>query len=82
MQEAFDRCVSVLSASSRPDDLAPQVCLHAARCFATAGQFDACRQILSEMSQLFACLQRVLYFRVSTHAQSLGILKLVTHGLK
>jgi hypothetical protein len=61
---AFDRCASVLSASTRGSDLAAAVCMHACRCLATAAQFDACRQRLVAMPNVFDNVVRVLRYAV------------------
>lgn len=65
LQDAFDRCVSVIGRSSKPDDLAVQVCLHICMCFATAAQFEACREKISQMPAVFVNICRVLHFNVS-----------------
>lgn len=64
LQEAFSRCVSVITQSAKPDDLAVQVCYYVCRCYATAAQFPACREKLAELSQLFSDLCRVVRFKV------------------
>ncbi|XP_014205201.1 dnaJ homolog subfamily C member 13 isoform X1 [Copidosoma floridanum] len=61
--EAYSRCVSVLSKSSKPNDVAVQVCMHITRCFAVAGAFRGCRDRIVELPQLIKDLCRVLHFR-------------------
>lgn len=62
--EAYTRCVSVLSKSSKHNDIAVQVCTHITRCFAVAGAFRGCRDKIVELPQLVRDLCRVLHFKV------------------
>ncbi|VDM24192.1 unnamed protein product [Toxocara canis] len=62
LQSAFDRCVPMVSLSSKDEDMAVQVCIHTLHCFATAAQFEACREKLSEMSTIFSNICRLLQF--------------------
>ncbi|XP_012235865.1 dnaJ homolog subfamily C member 13 isoform X2 [Linepithema humile] len=61
--EAYTRCVSVLSKSSKPTDVAVQVCMHITRCFAVAGSFRGCRDKIIELPQLVKDLCRILHFK-------------------
>ncbi|KAF7993906.1 hypothetical protein HCN44_011175 [Aphidius gifuensis] len=61
--EAFTRCVSVVNNSSKPDDVAVQVCEHITKCFAVAGKFRGCRDKIVELPQLIKDLCRILYFK-------------------
>jgi len=70
LYNAFERCVSVLSASSKEDDVAVDVCTHIIRCYSVAAQFQSCRDRLIEMPELVKSVCRVLYYRQLT---SLGI---------
>ncbi|GIY06445.1 dnaJ homolog subfamily C member 13 [Caerostris darwini] len=62
LQEAFSRCVGVLSHSSKTEDLSVQVCIHISRCFAVAAQFRGCRERMIEMPDMIRDLCRILYF--------------------
>lgn len=62
LRDALSRCVSVLSPSSKPDDVGVQVCTHIVRCFTVAASFPACRERLSEMVSVAKDLSRILYF--------------------
>lgn len=62
--EAYTRCVSVLNNSSKPKDVAVQVCTHITRCFSVAGLFRGCRDKMVELPQLVKDLCRLLYFKV------------------
>ncbi|XP_035216788.1 dnaJ homolog subfamily C member 13-like isoform X2 [Stegodyphus dumicola] len=62
LQEAFSRCVGVLSHSSKMEDLSTQVCIHISRCFAVAAQFRGCRERMIEMPDMIKDLCRILYF--------------------
>ncbi|GFS52720.1 dnaJ homolog subfamily C member 13 [Trichonephila inaurata madagascariensis] len=62
LQEAFSRCVGVLSRSSKIEDLSVQVCIHISRCFAVAAQFRGCRERMIEMPDMIRDLCRILYF--------------------
>lgn len=63
LQEAFSRCVSVLSNSSKPEDLAVQVCIHIARCYGVSAQFEGCRTKIQEISAIIKDLCRILYYK-------------------
>eukprot|EP00058_Branchiostoma_floridae_P000587 XP_002586075.1 hypothetical protein BRAFLDRAFT_252432 [Branchiostoma floridae] len=63
LQEAFSRCISVLSKSSKPDDLAVQVCMHISRCYAVAAQFEGCREKIIEIPAIIKDLCRILYYK-------------------
>ena len=62
--DAYSRCVSVLSKSSKPNEVAVQVCTHITRCYSVAGRFQACRDKMVEMPQLIKDLCRILHFKV------------------
>ena len=68
LQSAYNRCCSVLSKSSRPEDVAVQVCSHVSRCYTVAAQFQQCRDKLIEMPQIIQDLCRVLYYKVRPRA--------------
>ncbi|CAG2170123.1 unnamed protein product, partial [Oppiella nova] len=63
LRDAFTRCVSVLSASSKLTDVSVEVCVHIVRCFTVSASFPACRQRLSEMPSVTKDLCRILYYR-------------------
>ena len=63
--EAYTRCVSVLNRSSKPSDVAVQVCMHITKCFSVAGSFRGCRDKIAELPQLVKDLCRILHFKVS-----------------
>ncbi|XP_025080789.1 dnaJ homolog subfamily C member 13-like isoform X2 [Pomacea canaliculata] len=63
LHDAFTRCVSVLSQSSKPDDLAVQVCINVAQCYTVAAQFEGCREKIQECSAIIRDLCRILYFK-------------------
>ncbi|CAB3251111.1 unnamed protein product [Arctia plantaginis] len=56
LHEAMSRCVPVLSEASKASDMSALVCGHAARCFAVAAAFPACRAVCADMPQLCADL--------------------------
>ncbi|KAI1707730.1 dnaJ domain-containing protein [Ditylenchus destructor] len=62
LYKTFERCVPMVSLSSKPTDMAVQVCLHVCNCFATAAQFEACREKISEMKTLFKSICWLLKF--------------------
>ncbi|XP_075443221.1 dnaJ homolog subfamily C member 13 isoform X3 [Ascaphus truei] len=62
LQEAFSRCVAVLTASSKPQDMPVQVCGHICRCYSVAAQFEDCREKITEMPNIIKDLCRVLYY--------------------
>nr|CAD7426370.1 unnamed protein product [Timema monikensis] len=61
--DAYSRCVSVLSASSKPIEVGVQVCMHVTRCYSVAAQFQGCRDKMVEMPQLVKDLCHILYFK-------------------
>ncbi|XP_048827820.1 dnaJ homolog subfamily C member 13 isoform X4 [Brienomyrus brachyistius] len=60
--EALTRCVAVLTASSKPEDMAVQVCGHICRCFSVAAQFEECREKIIELPNIIRDLCHVLYY--------------------
>ncbi|OCT75945.1 dnaJ homolog subfamily C member 13 isoform X1 [Xenopus laevis] len=62
LQDAFSRCVSVLTASSKPDDMPVQVCGHVCKCYSVAAQFETCREKITEMPNIIKDLCRVLFY--------------------
>ncbi|XP_037090468.1 dnaJ homolog subfamily C member 13-like isoform X2 [Pollicipes pollicipes] len=73
LQSAYSRCCSVLSKSSRPDDVAVQVCSHVSRCYTVAAQFQQCRDKLIEMPQIIQDLCRILYYKRLTRLCVIGV---------
>ncbi|XP_045611089.2 dnaJ homolog subfamily C member 13 isoform X2 [Procambarus clarkii] len=63
LQGAYNRCVGVLNASSKPSDVAVQVCTNIARCYTAAASFPMCREKLIEMSHFIKDLCHTLYFK-------------------
>ncbi|XP_033727987.1 dnaJ homolog subfamily C member 13-like [Pecten maximus] len=63
LQEAFARCVSVLSLSSKPEELSVQVCMHVVKCYAVASQFEGCREKIQEIPAIIKDICRILYFK-------------------
>uniref|UniRef100_A0A3Q1H7F9 J domain-containing protein n=1 Tax=Anabas testudineus TaxID=64144 RepID=A0A3Q1H7F9_ANATE len=60
--EALSRCVAVLTASSKPDDMAVQVCGHICRCYSVAAQFEECREKIIELPNIIRDLCHILYY--------------------
>uniref|UniRef100_A0A2K6E1C6 DnaJ heat shock protein family (Hsp40) member C13 n=1 Tax=Macaca nemestrina TaxID=9545 RepID=A0A2K6E1C6_MACNE len=74
LQEAFSRCVAVLTRSSKPSDMSVQVCGHISKCYSVAAQFEECREKITEMPSIIKDLCRVLYFGKSIpRVASLGV---------
>ena len=65
LYQAFERCVSVLSQSSKPDDVAVQVCSHVIRFYSVASMFEQCRDRMVEMPELVKNICRVFYYTVT-----------------
>lgn len=65
LYETFERCVPMVSLSSKKGDMPVQICLHSSNCFATAARFDSCRDKISEMKTLFNSLCRLLKYDVT-----------------
>ena len=70
LETAFERCVSVLSASSKEDDVAVEVCTHIVRCYSVSAQFAACRDRLIEMPELVKNICRLMYYKHLTNLSS------------
>ena len=70
--DAYSRCVSVLSASSKINDVGVQVCTHITRCFGVAAQFQGCRNKMMEMPQLVKDVCHILYFKHLTRLCSVA----------
>jgi DnaJ family protein C protein 13 len=66
LYKAFERCTSVLSHSSKPEDLAVTVCGHLTRFYAVASQFPLCREKMIEMPELVKNICRIFYYKVIT----------------
>ncbi len=64
LYKAFERCTSVLSHSSKPEDLAVTVCGHLTRFYAVASQFPLCREKMIEMPELVKNICRIFYYKV------------------
>ncbi|XP_069107344.1 LOW QUALITY PROTEIN: dnaJ homolog subfamily C member 13-like [Argopecten irradians] len=65
LQEAFARCVNVLSLSSKPEELSVQVCMHVVKCYAVASQFEGCREKIQEIPAIIKDICRILYYKGS-----------------
>ncbi|CAG05511.1 unnamed protein product [Tetraodon nigroviridis] len=60
--EALSRCVGVLTASSKPDDMAVQVCGHICKCYSVAAQFEECREKIIELPNIIRDLCHILFY--------------------
>ncbi|KAG8009572.1 DnaJ-like protein subfamily C member 13, partial [Nibea albiflora] len=60
--EALSRCVAVLTASSKPDDMAVQVCGHVCKCYSVAAQFEECREKIIELPNIIRDLCHILFY--------------------
>ncbi|XP_018613426.2 dnaJ homolog subfamily C member 13-like isoform X1 [Scleropages formosus] len=60
--DALSRCVAVLTASSKPDDMPVQVCGHICRCYSVAAQFEECREKITELPNIIRDLCHILYY--------------------
>ena len=73
LETAFERCVGVLSASSKDDDVAVEVCTHIVRCYSVSAQFAACRDRLIEMPELVKNICRLMYYKHLTALSSVAV---------
>ncbi|KAK7077105.1 DnaJ subfamily C member 13 [Halocaridina rubra] len=73
LQGAYNRCVSVLNASSKPSDVAVQVCTNIAKCYTAAASFPLCREKLIEMSHFIKDLCHTLYFKTLLRVCLVGV---------
>ncbi|XP_077081132.1 dnaJ homolog subfamily C member 13 isoform X1 [Siphateles boraxobius] len=62
LMEALCRCVAVLTASSKPEDMAVQVCGHICRCYSVAAQFEECREKIVELPNIIRDVCHILYY--------------------
>ncbi|KAI4878723.1 hypothetical protein NFI96_021841, partial [Prochilodus magdalenae] len=60
--EGLSRCVAVLTASSKPEDMAVQVCGHICRCYSVAAQFEECREKIIELPNIIRDICHILYY--------------------
>uniref|UniRef100_A0AAZ3QI49 J domain-containing protein n=1 Tax=Oncorhynchus tshawytscha TaxID=74940 RepID=A0AAZ3QI49_ONCTS len=60
--DALSRCVAVLTASSKSDDMAVQVCGQVCKCYSVAAQFEECREKIIELPNIIRDLCHVLYY--------------------
>ncbi|KAM7345045.1 receptor mediated endocytosis 8 isoform 2-T2 [Cochliomyia hominivorax] len=63
--EAYDRCVSIMGADSKPDSLHYQVISNVTRCFEVACNFEKCKQKIITLPRLMSDVCRVVYFKHS-----------------
>ncbi|RWS30301.1 dnaJ subfamily C member 13-like isoform X2 [Leptotrombidium deliense] len=62
LQEALNRCVSVLSHSSKNSEVSVEVSTHIVRCFTVAASFHNCRKKVTEMFSIARDISRILYY--------------------
>ncbi|XP_058231751.1 dnaJ homolog subfamily C member 13-like isoform X4 [Hemibagrus wyckioides] len=62
LHEALSRCVAVLTASSKLEDMAVQVCGHICRCYSVAAQFEECREKIIELPNIIRDVCHILYY--------------------
>uniref|UniRef100_A0A8C7UDY3 J domain-containing protein n=1 Tax=Oncorhynchus mykiss TaxID=8022 RepID=A0A8C7UDY3_ONCMY len=60
--DALSRCVAVLTASSKSDDMAVQVCGQVCKCYSVAAQFEECREKIIELPNIIRDLCHMLYY--------------------
>ncbi|XP_011292961.1 dnaJ homolog subfamily C member 13 isoform X2 [Musca domestica] len=61
--EAYDRCVSIMGADSKPESLHYQVISNVTRCFEVACNFEKCKQKIITLPRLMSDVCRVVYFK-------------------
>lgn len=61
--EAYDRCVSILGADTKPDSLHYRVISNVTQCFEVACHFDKCKEKIISLPRLISNVCRVLYFK-------------------
>ena len=64
LYQAFERCISVLSMSTKPEEVGAQVCKHMARFYSVAAQFEMCRTKIVEITGLCKNVCRIFYYKV------------------
>uniref|UniRef100_A0AC35U0N7 J domain-containing protein n=1 Tax=Rhabditophanes sp. KR3021 TaxID=114890 RepID=A0AC35U0N7_9BILA len=68
--QTFCQCVDMIGMSSKVSDLCVQVCYHLCKCFATAAEFELCREKIAEMHGIFRSIVRLLQY---THLPKLSV---------
>ena len=83
LETAFERCVSVLSASSKEDDVAVEVFTHIVRCYSVSAH-AACLDRLIEMPELVKNICRLMYYKhpLSSVTRSLWSILAIPHQYK
>ena len=66
LYQAFERCISVLSMSTKAEEVSAQVCKHMARFYSVAAQFEMCRTKIVEITGLCKNICRIFYYKVRT----------------
>ena len=64
LQEAFERCLIVLSEFSKPEELPVQIVSHISKCYAVSAQFEGCREKITEMPEIVNRLCNILRYKV------------------
>lgn len=54
----------MLSLSSKPEDMAVQVCTNICRCYRVSAQFEACRAAIVEVPAIVKDVCRAMYYKV------------------
>lgn len=55
----------MITNNSKETDLPVQICRHCCNCFATAAKYEACREKISEMKDLFPGIAYLLKYQVN-----------------
>ncbi|XP_076821267.1 dnaJ homolog subfamily C member 13-like isoform X2 [Clavelina lepadiformis] len=63
LQSSLSRCVSMLTQSSKPGDLAVRVCANICRCYAVSAQFEECREKFMNDATIIQDLCRMLFYK-------------------
>lgn len=63
LQEAYSRCVSVLTESTSPKDIQVPICTFITRCYAVSAQFEGCREKITEIPTIVSDLCRIMTFK-------------------
>lgn len=71
LTQVFQRCSSVITKSSKPDDFVVAVCQYSALCYSVAGHFEKSRNLFADPDKLQCVLKELCHCLNSTHLKVL-----------
>lgn len=71
LTQVFQRCSSVITKSSKPDDFVVAVCQYSALCYSVAGHFEKSRDLFADPDKLQCVLKELCHCLNYTHLKQL-----------